>query len=96
MQSARALCRELREEHYAGLQDRKYLSLAKAREARLSIDWKLPENAPVRPATLGNTVYRDYPLDQLLEAIDWNPFFQVRARRGRGLAPSTQRARVQA
>lgn len=75
--SVRAGCRELREEHYAGLQDRKYLALSKARDAGLHVDWKLPDNKPVRPVALGNKVYRDYPLDKMLDAIDWNPFFQV-------------------
>eukprot|EP00897_Mesotaenium_endlicherianum_P008500 jgi/Mesen1/7679/ME000401S07012 len=74
---------ELRDEHYAGLEDRKYLTLAKARATRLEIDWKSPANAPVKPAFLGTKVYEDYPLERLLGAIDWNPFFQVWQLRGR-------------
>lgn len=45
----------------------------------------------MRPAKLGNTVYRDFPLDQLLDAIDWNPFFQVSTRPHRAIAWSERR-----
>eukprot|EP00245_Coleochaete_scutata_P006803 TRINITY_DN21589_c0_g1_i1.p1 TRINITY_DN21589_c0_g1~~TRINITY_DN21589_c0_g1_i1.p1 ORF type:complete len:1401 (-),score=383.05 TRINITY_DN21589_c0_g1_i1:665-4759(-) len=74
---------ELREEHYAGLEDRKYITLTKAREKALKVDWKSPEYAPVKPKFLGTKVLEDYPLDKLVDAIDWNPFFQVWQLRGR-------------
>ncbi|CAI5991110.1 unnamed protein product [Closterium sp. NIES-65] len=75
---------ELREEHYAGLQDRKYVPINKARDMKFQIDWKLPENLPVVPNLLGKKVYKDYPInEELLAAIDWNPFFQVWQLRGR-------------
>lgn len=74
---------ELRDEHYAGLEDRKYVTLAKARDNRLQIEWKKDENRPVTPEFLGTRVFDDYNLEELLEAIDWNPFFQVWQLRGR-------------
>merc|ERR1719223_1320628 len=37
---------ELREEFYAGLEDRKYLDVAKARDKMLQIDWKASEMQP--------------------------------------------------
>ncbi|GJP56944.1 hypothetical protein CLOM_g15996 [Closterium sp. NIES-68] len=75
---------ELREEHYAGLQDRKYVPIGKARELKFQIDWKLPENLPAVPNVLGTKVYKDYPInEELISAIDWNPFFQVWQLRGR-------------
>merc|ERR1719171_781308 len=44
---------ELREEFYAGLEDRKYLDLAKARSKAMNIDWTAPGMQPVRPSFLG-------------------------------------------
>lgn len=29
------------------------------------------------PQALGRTVYKDYPIEDVLDYIDWNPFFQV-------------------
>eukprot|EP00898_Chlorokybus_atmophyticus_P000980 jgi/Chlat1/1883/Chrsp145S02203 len=69
---------EMREEFYASLEDRKYLPIAKARANHLKVDWSLPENKPVTPSFLGNKVLTDFPLEQVLEDIDWNPFFQAR------------------
>ncbi|MCG8315642.1 MAG: methionine synthase [Pseudomonadales bacterium] len=31
--------------------------------------------APIKPAFLGTKVLRDYPLEELVERIDWTPFF---------------------
>ena len=84
IQDSRDTYAELREEHYAGLKDRKYLTIGKAREQKFQIDWKLPKNLPVKPKSLGVKVFEDYPLDaDLMAAIDWNPFFQVWQLRGR-------------
>jgi 5-methyltetrahydrofolate--homocysteine methyltransferase len=74
---------ELREEFYAGLEDRKYLSLAAAQAKRLVVDWADPVNKPVRPALLGSKVFRGFPLEEVIDYIDWNPFFQVWQLRGR-------------
>lgn len=68
---------ELREEHYAGQEDRNYLDFEKARNAGLQIDFKARPPAPA-PAKLGVTVTTgDYELVDVLDYIDWNPFFQV-------------------
>ena len=40
---------ELRDEFYAGLEDRKYVTLADAQARRLKLDWADPVNAPVTP-----------------------------------------------
>jgi 5-methyltetrahydrofolate--homocysteine methyltransferase len=74
---------EMREEFYAGLADRKYLSLAAARASAPKVDWAAPAAAPFRPLKLGVTVFEDFPLGELLPYIDWNPFFQVWQLRGR-------------
>ncbi|KAI7837900.1 hypothetical protein COHA_008281, partial [Chlorella ohadii] len=74
---------EMREEFYAGLEDRKYLTLPDAQKKGLQVDWSAPGNAPARPALLGTKVWEDYPIEELLPYIDWNPFFQVWQLRGR-------------
>eukprot|EP00002_Diphylleia_rotans_P040066 TRINITY_DN941_c0_g1_i6.p1 TRINITY_DN941_c0_g1~~TRINITY_DN941_c0_g1_i6.p1 ORF type:complete len:1259 (-),score=325.91 TRINITY_DN941_c0_g1_i6:453-4229(-) len=71
----------LREEHYATLRERKYLSLAKARDQRLKVNFAAQPTP--KPNKLGVHVLNDYPLDKLLPFIDWNPFFQVWQLRGK-------------
>lgn len=73
---------ELREEHYSGLEERKYVSLATARERKLAVDFaKLP---PVcKPSFLGVKKLVDFPIDKVLPYVDWNPFFQVWQLRGK-------------
>jgi len=72
---------ELREDHYASLAARKFFSLEKARGLALKTDW----NTAVipQPKLLGTRVFNNYPLDQLIPYIDWNPFFQVWQLRGK-------------
>ena len=72
---------EMREDHYASLASRKFISLEKARELMLKVDWKA--NVPMKPKLLGTKVFNDYPLAELLPYIDWNPFFQVWQLRGK-------------
>ncbi len=51
------------------------LSLAEARERRLSLDWGAYQ--PTIPQRLGVTPFEEYPLERLVEFIDWTPFFQT-------------------
>lgn len=44
----------------------------------MQVDWKSEENRPVKPKQLGTTVYKEYAVKDILDYIDWNPFFQVR------------------
>eukprot|EP00210_Caulerpa_lentillifera_P006731 g6433.t1 len=74
---------EIREEFYAGLEDRKYLTLEQARNKMFKIDWSLDENQPSVPKFLGNKVFLNFPIEDVLKYIDWNPFFQVWQLRGR-------------
>ncbi|MBN9000983.1 MAG: methionine synthase, partial [Rhizobiales bacterium] len=39
------------------------------------IDWS--NYRPTTPTFLGTKVFTDYPLEELVEVIDWTPFFQV-------------------
>jgi len=51
------------------------VSLAEARANRVDIDWSL--GIPIAPRQPGVQVFEDYPLGELVEMIDWTPFFQT-------------------
>ena len=72
---------ELREEHYAGLEDRRFLTFEKARSKKLEIDFAACPPPPA-PKMLG-TYAVTYALEDVIPFIDWNPFFQTWELRGR-------------
>merc|ERR1719159_609293 len=72
---------ELREEYYAGLLDKKWFTIAKARENKLQIDFK--NKPPPVPLTTGNIALRKYDLKEIRKYIDWGPFFVVYNLRGK-------------
>ena len=76
---------EMREEFYAGLEDRKYLTIEQARETALksATDFTSPEHAPTTPKFTGVKALVDVPIADVIDYIDWNPFFQVWQLRGR-------------
>ncbi len=49
-------------------------SLAKSREYSADIDWNNFD--AVKPSFLGERIFDDYPLEELVERIDWTPFFK--------------------
>ncbi len=65
----------LRDRRAAGSKRQPPVSLKKARENRVVIDWKA--QLPVDPRQPGLHVLEDYPLETLVEYIDWTPFFQT-------------------
>ena len=67
---------EIREDHYASLQDRKYMPLTVAREKGFNINWT-ESPKPVKPTFLGKKLIESYDLKRISKYIDWNPFFQV-------------------
>ncbi|KAJ3088737.1 hypothetical protein HK102_008059 [Quaeritorhiza haematococci] len=76
---------DLRAEHYEGLKDRRYLTLAESRDRALKINWTNSAYTPPKPAFLGTRTFteKDYPLSSLISRIDWNPFFQTWQLRGK-------------
>ncbi len=48
-------------------------SYTKARAAKPQFDW--PSYQPPTPSFLGTQVLNDYPLENLIDTIDWTPFF---------------------
>ncbi len=60
---------------------KKYLTLKKARENRLQLDWANYD--PPKPTFLGTKVFENYSLEELSEYIDWTPFFSTWELRGK-------------
>jgi 5-methyltetrahydrofolate--homocysteine methyltransferase len=60
--------------HQRQQEDRRRLSLSEARTNGLKLDWR-GEEPPPRPALLGIKRFADYPLEELVDYIDWSPFF---------------------
>ena len=56
------------------------LKIAEARANRVPIDWQ--GVSPPRPTFLGVRQFDDYPLAELVERIDWTPFFATWEMRG--------------
>jgi 5-methyltetrahydrofolate--homocysteine methyltransferase len=64
-----------REQHEGKKGKAAHVSLAEARTHGLKTDWK--KYAPPVPKLLGVHKLQDYPLETLVDCIDWSPFFQT-------------------
>merc|ERR1719323_2869171 len=71
---------EIREEDYATLIDKKWKTLAQAQKMKPEINWA---KVPPKPHFLGNLCIKEHPISEILEYIDWTPFFQVYQLRGK-------------
>lgn len=56
-------------------------SLADSRKNKVATDWK--SYVPPVPKFIGTKVFRKFPLKQLVERIDWTPFFHAWSLKGR-------------
>ncbi len=63
----------LREGHLNRRSQKSYRSINDARKAKFQIDWQNTNITP--PKKPGITVLEDYPLSDLIDYIDWTPFF---------------------
>ncbi|HEB82276.1 MAG TPA: methionine synthase, partial [Gammaproteobacteria bacterium] len=54
---------------------RKSFSLQQARDNAFKFDWA--DYTPPKPTFLGIKVFDDYPLEELVDYIDWTPFFHA-------------------
>jgi 5-methyltetrahydrofolate--homocysteine methyltransferase len=75
VQGVRAEYREIREQRAGRGPVERQLSLADARANRLALDWSAA--TPPAPCTIGVQVLDDYPLAELVDRIDWTPFFHT-------------------
>jgi 5-methyltetrahydrofolate--homocysteine methyltransferase len=61
--------------HFRAQADKKRLKLADARANAVTVDFA--KTPPKKPAFLGIRSFRDYDLAELVDYIDWTPFFQT-------------------
>eukprot|EP00588_Corethron_pennatum_P005273 CAMPEP_0194300828 /NCGR_PEP_ID=MMETSP0169-20130528/61466_1 /TAXON_ID=218684 /ORGANISM="Corethron pennatum, Strain L29A3" /LENGTH=1546 /DNA_ID=CAMNT_0039051037 /DNA_START=401 /DNA_END=5038 /DNA_ORIENTATION=- len=73
---------EMREDYYAGLEDRYFLTFEEAKKNKFKIDFDKFPPPPV-PVKSGLTVIDTINLQDVVQFIDWNPFFQTWELRGR-------------
>jgi len=64
-----------RARHKGRKNTRRQLTIAAARANKTKIDWQAYQ--PTVPKNLGVQNFEDYPLAELVERIDWTPFFQA-------------------
>lgn len=65
----------LRELHKNKKSENAMVSLTEARANRFKIAWD--NHAIIRPTFLGSQAFTDYPLENLVDYIDWTPFFHT-------------------
>ena len=75
VEGVRAEYAKLREQHANRRQGQAKLPIAAARDNRLPVDWS--KHTPEKPSFLGLRTFEDYPLEELVERIDWTPFFHT-------------------
>jgi 5-methyltetrahydrofolate--homocysteine methyltransferase len=65
----------LRDTYLNRKKDKQFVTLAQARANKFPIEWR-PEDV-YTPKVLGTQVFQDYPLSEIVNYIDWTPFFQA-------------------
>ncbi|MDD5393844.1 MAG: methionine synthase [Thiothrix sp.] len=70
----RAEYEQVRVKRAANQTERKLVSLAEARANGFKVDWA--NYTPPKPQATSPLVFNDYPLAELVERIDWTPFFR--------------------
>jgi 5-methyltetrahydrofolate--homocysteine methyltransferase len=81
LEDVRADYDSIRERHAAKHADRVILPIDRARANRSPISWD--GYRPPQPRTTERVVLRDYPLAELRDYIDWQPFFNAWEMKGR-------------
>ncbi|MEJ2103415.1 MAG: methionine synthase, partial [Ignavibacteriaceae bacterium] len=66
---------KLREDYGKKQSEKNFVSLEKARENRLKIDWT--KSVINKPNVQGTKAFNNYPLSTLRDYIDWTPFFMT-------------------
>ncbi|MDB2697737.1 cobalamin-dependent protein, partial [Crocinitomicaceae bacterium] len=75
VKTTRADYEKLREHHVKSRANKTYLPLDEARRNKFKIEWK--QEDIVTPQKLGITEFVNYNLAELVDYIDWTPFFQT-------------------
>jgi 5-methyltetrahydrofolate--homocysteine methyltransferase len=63
----------VREQNKNAQSQNKFIPIAEARANKFPIDFK--NTVIAKPGFIGNKVFKDYPLAELIDYIDWTPFF---------------------
>lgn len=66
---------ETRANYLAKQQEKDFIAIEKARKQKFKINWK--ETVINQPKFLGNHVFEDFDLNELVPYIDWTPFFHT-------------------
>jgi 5-methyltetrahydrofolate--homocysteine methyltransferase len=66
---------KLRASHSNRRAKSKIISIENARRRKMQLDWS--SYSPPTPSRTGRQVFEDYPLDELVDHIDWTPFFKT-------------------
>lgn len=66
---------KMREDHASRREEKDYIQYEQALKNKYAIDWSSVN--VVKPKTIGNKYFVDYPLDEIRRYIDWTPFFQT-------------------
>src|SRR4051812_31284074 len=75
VRDVRAEYAKLAAAHARSEDNKRRLSLRDARKNALKLDWA--SYTPTKPSFLGTRVFADYPVAELIEYIDWSPFFST-------------------
>ena len=75
IEKMKAEAAKTREQHKGKKGQGPHHPIAEARNHGLATDWT--QYVPPRPQRLGVQVFREYPLEEIAEVIDWTPFFQT-------------------
>ena len=66
---------QLRTDHANRQKDKNFITIDKARENHVKIDWT--NFKATKPKFLGTKIFEDYDLAEIAKYIDWTPFFQT-------------------
>ncbi|MFC2125949.1 methionine synthase [Bacteroidota bacterium] len=67
--------RKLREDHAGRRKSKDLLNIEEARDRKFSINW---DNTTIfLPSYLGKKIWHEFPLEKLVDYIDWSPFFHA-------------------
>ena len=72
---------EIRERRAKNRQQANLLPFTVAQERRFTLDWR--NYQPSTPRRIGTKIFEDYPLEELVDYIDWSPFFTTWGLRGK-------------
>jgi 5-methyltetrahydrofolate--homocysteine methyltransferase len=81
IQDVKADYSRIREHHEKHRKDKQLLTLEESRQNAFKINWD--NHLPVSPKNIGINNFQNFPLADLVDYIDWTPFFQTWELHGR-------------